>query len=260
MKIQKLITLGALVGLAGQASGALITWEGGVNLFAGDGLDESAVSTEGTLAVAYNATTATGPSATVNGVPFVATASESAMALVGPTGESIIFDVGGSPGRDNQGAFGGGQFDGANPIVPLIAGGTFNITSVTLGNLTVGQDYLIQTFLQDGRGSRANALSAYSDGVDPGVVAASAGNLNNSNTGDPNAGNTGDSVIGRFTANAPTQTFNVFGEGNSTDGINFASANSQSAINAIQLRAVPEPSSALLIGLAGTALMFRRRK
>ena len=133
-------------------------------------------------------------------------------------------------------------------------GGSFNITTVTLGGLNIGDDYLIQTFVHDGRGSRANALTAYSNGVDADADTASIGELN--------VDGTGQFIIGTFTADTATQTFDVFGEGNQTDGINFAPSNSQSAINAIQLRnvTVPEPSSVLLIGLGGVAFLVRRRK
>ena len=64
-----------------------------------------------------------------------------------------------------------------------------------------------------------------------------------------------------------TKTFSVFGDGNLADngGVpNFGTGNSQSAINAIQLRttaeAIPEPSSALvLLGLGGLAALRRKR-
>ena len=233
-------------------------WQAGVNIFQGDGLDESFISTNGFDGVAYNATTADGPSPTVNGITFVG--APTLTTVTGAAGPSITVDA--NADRNNQGAFGGGQLDGANPAVALISGGQFNIRSIDFSNLIIGYTYEIQTIVHDGRGSRANAITAYSNGSAPGVDTASTGNLNNSNTGDANAGNTGDTITGTFLADANEQSFDVFGDGNSTNGIAFGAANSQSAIQAVQLRiiAIPEPSSALLLGLASFGFLVRRRK
>lgn len=261
MKLKNLLLLSALVCSGGHLSGALISWSS-TNLFQGS-TTEDFVSLNGTLAVAYNATNLNtgGVNTTVNGVNFVAT--ETGTTLAGATGETITLNGGGN----NQGAFGDGQFTSNGPIFNLLSGGSFNISSVTLDNLEVGAVYEIQTFVHDARNSRANAVSSYSDGVNDGPVDGLVVNLNNINTGDPfvelPGGGTGDFAIGTFTADATTQSFAVFGDDDSSNGITFASGNSQSAINAIQLRLVtpaPEPSSSLLLGLAGTALLLRRRK
>ena len=216
---------------------AQISWQTPVNLFQGDATDETFVSLNGDGLVAYNATNllgngAIGMDTTVNGVLF--TATETTNTLVGANSVSITIDQGGN----NEGAFGGGQFGPNAAVVELIEGGSFNIQTVTLAGLTIGDTYEIQVIIQDGRGSRANAVTAFSDGVDNTVAASSPANLNNSNTGDPDAGNTGDFIIGTFTATAETLTFQVFGDGNSTDGINFGTGGSPSAIVAMQLRDV----------------------
>ena len=261
------LALGLVMGITLDASAQTIDWsQGSTNLFQGDATDDSFVSTNGISVAAYNATNLTGGGGVgadteVNGVTF--TAAEVGTTVTGLTGEGIVFDGGGN----NEGAFGAGQFDGNAAVTALIAGGSFNIPSVTLTGLIAGQDYEIQTFVHDGRGSRSDAVTAYSNnGDDTGADALSVGNLNNSNTGDANAGGTGDSIIGTFTATVGTLTFNVFGDGNSTDGLAFTAANSQAAINAIQLRnvtggaAIPEPSSIALIGLGAIGLVTRRRK
>jgi len=248
--------LGAIFASCCTLQAATITWAPSQNLFQGS-TTETFVSTNGALAVAYNATsTATGGDVTVNGVNFIGT--ETTNTLTGTSGESITIDGGGN----NQGAFGDGQFSSNIPIFNLLSGGSFNIPTVTLGGLTIGNTYEIQIISHDGRGSRNNALVGFSNGVDQTAVAVS-GDLNNTGSPEPDAGGTGDFFIGTFTADTASQTFTVFGEGDSADGINFASGNSQSAINAIQLRTIatiPEPSSSLLLGLAGTALLLRRRK
>ena len=216
---------------------AQINWQTPVNLFQGDATDESFVSLNGDGLVAYNATNllgngAIGMDTTVNGVLF--TATETTNTLVGANSVSITIDQGGN----NEGAFNGGQFVDNTPVIELIEGGSFNIQTVTLAGLTIGDSYEIQVIIQDGRGSRANAVTAFSDGVDNTVAASSPANLNNSNTGDPDAGNTGDFIIGTFTATEETLSFQVFGDGNSTDGINFGTGGSPSAIVAMQLRDV----------------------
>ena len=150
-----------------------------------------------------------GADQTVNGVTF--TAAETGTAITGATGESITLNSGGN----NQGAFGTGGFADDGPdanLGQLIAGGSFNIGTVTLGGLTVGNDYLIQTFTHDGRGSRDDAQSAYSNGISPDVDLASVTELN-SLVGDPVV-RIGSFTIGTFTADAVTQTFTVFGDGN----------------------------------------------
>jgi hypothetical protein len=56
-------------------------------------------------------------------------------------------------------------------------------------------------------------------------------------------------AIGTFTANGTTQDLSAVANG-------FGQAH----INALQVRAVPEPSSAVLISLGGIALILHRRK
>ena len=208
-----------------------ISWQEPVDLFQGDANDETFVSTNGIEILAYNATSIAegGVDATVNGVTFFA--SEVGTVLGGPTGETITINN----GRNNQGAFAASQFAGANPAVTLISGGSFDIQNVTLGGLSVGTVYEIQVIVHDGRDSRANSVTAYS-AEEGGAAVSSPANLNNSNTGAATAGNTGDYTLGTFTADAATQTFEVFGDGNTTGGITFATGISFSAINAIQLR------------------------
>ena len=237
MKIKNYVTAVALsssVITALSGFSAEIDWQIPVNLFQGDETSEAFVSLLGDPLVAYNATSLTsgaiGEDTTVNGVLFIA--AEAGTTVTGTTGEGIILNTGGN----NEGAFGDGQFNGNTNIQNLIEGGSFNILNVTLSGLNIGTTYLIQILSHDGRGSRANALTAFSDGVTAEEVASLPLNLNNSNTGDENAGATGDFIIGTFTADAETQNFDVFGEDNSTNGINFRSGISQAAINAIQLR------------------------
>ncbi len=111
-------------------------------------------------------------------------------------------------------------------------------TPITLTGLTIGNEYELQTFLGDNR-SGTPFIMTVGDGIT--VQKTSSGSVEN-----------GAWIIGTFTADATTQ--------------NFLSAHaniSQNFLSGYQLRdisSVPEPSSAVLIGLGGLALILRRSK
>ncbi|MGE9270102.1 MAG: PEP-CTERM sorting domain-containing protein [Verrucomicrobiales bacterium] len=232
------------------AVGATIAWQSSVDMYQGS-TSQAFVNTDGITAVAYNNTTdiTSGDTVvTVNGVEF--TPQNTGVALVGGTGESITING----GSDHMDAFGDGEFSSDASIFHLIRGATFNISSVTLDGLQLGQDYLIQVFTNDTRSSRSSSfITGFGDGSDTTAPVATSA-LNNN----PPGPSVGDSIIGTFTADGTSLTFNVFGSSNG--GSSWASANSQSQINAIQLRAVPEPTSSLLFGLGMLGLVSRRRR
>ena len=244
-----LLAAGFALSLGTAAGAQTITYQPSTDLFAG-GDNGSFVDTTGTLAVAYNATDADLLSPTVNGVTFVGSLADNT--VTGASGESITLNGGGN----NQGALEGGPFTDTD-VVGLIAGASFNITSVTLGGLTDGQEYLVQLIVNDARSSRADANFGVGDGSNVTAPIAFA-DLNNTN--EIPSSTSGDSLIGTFTADASgSVTFNVFGA-TSSNPDTFIAANSPSNINAIQLRAVPEPASLALLGLGGIALIGRRKK
>ncbi len=109
---------------------------------------------------------------------------------------------------------------------------------ITLTGLTIGNEYELQSFFGRNR-SGSNYSMSVGDGTT--VQKISSGPVNN-----------GAWIIGTFTADATTQNFHSgSGSGNS------------SFISGYQLRdisSVPEPSSAVLIGLGGLALILRRSK
>ena len=248
MKNFNLLAFLALAGFAAFTSNATaqITWQPSVDLFQGETV-ETFVSDNGTLAVALNATNLASPdnaedlgNVTVNGQTFVG--AEAGTTVTGPAGESITINSGGN----NEGAFGDGQFANNRFIFDLLQGGSFRINNVTLGGLVPGTVYEIQIIAHDARASREDAVVAFSDGVNPGPASGLV-NLSNANTGDPTSGRTGDFIIGTFTADESTLTFDVFGDLNTTEGeplINLETANSPSAINAIQLR-IPDDGGLL---------------
>lgn len=255
MKNKKL-TLGAmsLVVLPLASSAATISWQPSVDMYTGSTV-ETFVNTTGTLAVAYNNTTDTtsgNTATTVNGVAF--TPQNTGTPLVGAGGETITING----GTDNENAFGDGDFSNNGSIFHLIRGATFNVTSIDLSGLTIGNTYLIQAFNHDGRSSRHNQFITGYDGSTAAPVGQS--QLSNFDNGTSTGARVGDSIIGTFTADATTQVIPIFGSNNG--GTSWGAGNSQAQINAVQLRTtavVPEPASALL-AFVGLALGLRRRR
>ena len=255
MKLCVAVAASFTLGYVSTASAQFITWETSVPLFNSESL-ESFVDTTGDTAVAMNVVTngqanAADPSnvtVTVNGVLF--TPSGSGSLLVGPGGESIecnsgtsVDPVTGNPiliGA-NGGAFREGDFDAATHpnITNLVRGAAFRISSITLGGLTIGQEYRLQAFVQDGRNTRdTNWLTGFGDGSGSTAPVGTAKLSNQVPGTDPPVEVNGDSIIGTFTAASETLTFNLFGtqDGGTTwtgDGVS-----GRAQMNAIQLRRV----------------------
>ena len=246
--------LAASVVLSVPAS-AVITWQTNTALIAGGNV-ETFVDNTGDFELGYNANGASGVDATVNGVLF--TTSVSGSTVTGPGGVTALLNTQ-AANDNNTGAFGDGAFSGNGSIFDLLRGASFDLNSVTLGGLTIGQEYLIQIFTHDGRANRGTDLDSragFGDGTGS-TEAVGISGLSDAAI-DSNAGGTGFSVIGTFTATQETLTFNVFG---STNGSNpAASPTGAGQINALQVRSIPEPSSTALLGLGGLALLLRRKK
>lgn len=122
--------------------------------------------------------------------------------------------------------------------------GDSGASTVSLSGLISGQAYRIQALVFDGRGTAGIPGRTVSfDGIDQGVYA---NGVSGVTWGD------GLLVTGTFTADATTQDFTIEA---------FAGATSKGGqLNALLVHAVPEPSSAALLGLGGLALVLRRRK
>lgn len=200
--------------------------------FSGANYSDGLVSTNGTSVSAFNfgadADIASDPTV-VNTVSF---------ATYNPGDGSVSGFV--HNGADGSGA------NGAGDNTTLTLSGVFH-TAGTNGHLqysglTIGQQYEVQMVFSDTRGILTPDLMQIWDTATPGGAA-------DFTTADIA---TAQIVTGTFTANASTQDFYLT---QSTGVGDF-----DGYIGAIQLRAVPEPSAAALLGLGGLALILRRRK
>jgi len=215
---------------------------------------DSDVSTTGSLVYAFTFGGASAPSsATVNGVTFLPFTIPSGAVTSATTGNVVISE---SPFR----LFGSNSFGTAstpfsglsNGYQAMLGSGAYADSSltitVTLNGLTNGQQYQLQWWTNNS----SNILSIFGDSFSNTTATAI-----NSVTLDANTTNTiggiGQYAIGTFTATGTTQAFQL---SEVSGGIN-------PLINALQVRAVPEPSTygMALAGLAcGGLSMFRRRK
>lgn len=232
----------AAAGAGMHASAATVVW-GTPQTISGD----NDVDTSGTLLYAYNLGQSSVTSSTVNGVTFAAfpfpIGASSTTVTVGSVtiSESPSFLV-------SYGSLGSGSGPYGNLSAAYLAlldsgggAGAPDTLTVTLGGLSSGQDYVFQWWL-----SNAAPIPPISS------VSASATNVvtldsNLTNT----AGGLGQFVIGTFTAGGASET------------LNFTGIGGWPLINALQVRAVPEPSTCVmtLTGLTcGGYSLFRRRK
>lgn len=187
-----------------------------------DTTDPSDIVLAGTLVEAFNGTGA-GTSPSVNGVSFLANDTLLARSYAGDILEGASS---GDAGLDALLM----QFDyGNGPSTSISIGG---------GALVPGEQYLLQVFFTDLRSCCDDRTMTFGDGLGGDVVVGALGS------------GLGQYASGTFTADAASQPLSL-----ATSG--FANAH----INGYQLRAVPEPGTAVLVllGLAGFALRGRGR-
>ncbi|MGJ8695548.1 MAG: PEP-CTERM sorting domain-containing protein [Verrucomicrobiaceae bacterium] len=211
---------------------AIITWGPATPISTAIG-NSSDVSTNGTVVEAFNAVAndqiGTATNITVNGVTFT------------PTTSLLDADPKNAGGNDFSTTTNGGDPTYDELVSTLEYGGGGNLVTLNVGNglLGVNSTYEIQIWFSDTRAAQDSRVMTFGDGSGNDVL------LNDAFS------------IGTFTADGTSQTLTLNSEG--APGPNFGQAH----ISAYQIRlttAVPEPGSALLSGLAGLALLARRRR
>lgn len=234
MKIHSLEkSIGLLIGLSSLLPAAQITWQESVQAYQGDAADETFVSGKGLFIDAVNGGSAVDEIA--NGVLFSGIAG---LTNTGGDGQTVttpggFITVNGT--NANDGAFGAGEFGGDTSVGRLLDSAFWAADGVTLSGLTIGEVYEVQIFGNDARSNRqTNYLAGFGDGTQSGPVGLL--QLNNSNLDGSKTfpeTDAGDYIIGTFTADAATQSFECFGTNNGGDQ---TLGNSRAHINALQLR------------------------
>ena len=233
----------ASLALAMSANAAVVNWQTPVAI-----TGDSDVATTGTLVGAF-IPGANALSTTVNGVAFNTVYVPNQFFDTDPSVASLSF---GSIATlaGNPRLYGFNQYESGIPlglstdytkvfsggVGPCIAG--MDNFTLTLNNLTIGQEYLFQSWVNDSRSDQAGRTETLASGNTSGVLAYNVGQAN---------GSPGSFVVGTFTADTTTQAITY-------------NANSFAQINAFQVRAIPEPSSfAIALGGIGAFVLRRRR-
>ena len=209
-----------LLALATGAQAATITWGSATTITA-----DSDVATSGVFKFAYT----WGTGATVNGVVFTQTTSGTA------AGSDVSLTSFGTRNGNTFGATGSPYNSLSANYQYVVQGGSYGTASatggtasgtITLNGLTIGRNYLVQIWVQDGRAGSAGGGTATRTETPSGGPA-----LSYYATGSASspAGGVGQWVTGTFTADGTTQAISVSASGGST-------STGSVQINAIQLR------------------------
>ena len=215
----------AVLAFAGSASAANVIWNTVQTVTAA-----TDVNTTGTLEYARGFGSV---STTVSGVTFDNTSSYSDTFEFSFTGfmNGITFIGSNNPeGQAYATLLDSGRF---------VQAGTLT-AGITLSDLTVGQDYLVQFWVADFRSFPDDRFETVTGGSNTSGQLIYLDGDNSNSTIDASY------VIGNFKADSTTQLFTL-------------NANQDVLISAVQIRAVPEPTSALLSALGAVALLRRRR-
>ena len=194
---------------------------------------DTEVSTNGTLIGALNLGTTT--DVTVNTVDFDGTPAATIAA-----GVSLNAGVTATwSGADKDSAYSGSGLD-THTVSDEV--GAPALTPIVFSGLTPGTDYEVQIMFGDFRNITTITVDVWDQANSAGAPEINALDIDD----------IGQIVTGTFTADG-TETQNIYAH------ITWATS-SVGPVNALQIRAIPEPSSTALLGLGGLALILRRRK
>ncbi|MFC7337864.1 PEP-CTERM sorting domain-containing protein [Haloferula chungangensis] len=252
-KLSMRVAIGASALLAGGAAqAALINW--GSSTFA-YGTDETAwISTSGGpsgFVSAINASDSTNATVSYGGIVWENASQTELVAGITQNGVTI---TGGGANINYINTFGPGSFT-SDPD-NFYDGGIYSINSIAITGLTPGQLYELQFMAIDDRGTDVRN-TIFGDGTQDYTASISAGTAGNILIRTNPAGQ-GSYVTGTFVADGSgNQDISIYGNRNADLSMNQVGSSAQ--INAFQLRAIPEPSVALLGGLGLIGLLRRRR-
>jgi hypothetical protein len=140
---------------------------------------------------------------------------------------------------DSAESFGGPYFNYATqPLLNAADWGPAAGGTLVLSGLTINQEYLIELLSVDNRGGMSTAV----------LLSVDNGPFVSYRTGNGSGGYR--LFTGSFTADATSQSI----------AISIAGGSGNPQLNAFQLRAIPEPSALLLLGLGSLGLALRRRR
>ncbi len=255
--MKKSIIIGAVCMAAVASQAATITWQSSVQMYQGT-TSQTFVDTTGSLVLGFTGSATTTGNITVNGVNF--DYIDGAVLNGGYTDNGVTISSSTVLGGHDT-AFGDGSFDSDGNIYNLIASGMWGPTTVSLSGLTVGQEYMFQIFVNDSRtgsGRDSDWQTGFTDGVGTGTGSITgAASLNNRDPSDFSGETSGDYIIGTFTADAATQSFETYG---TSDGGATWTNSSRAQLNGLQIRAIPEPATLGLVAAFGGAVLFIRRR
>lgn len=235
-----LAVVSAFALISSTSHAAIITWGLPTNI-SGD----SDVSTAGTLFQAANVGDGTTPSPTINGVTFPAFVMGSGPSFT--LGDFTLACPSWINGYSGYG-YGSGPFSGLSSAYQGLLGyGNYGnaaavVMTLTITNLTIGNSYQFQWWVNDSRqvwaGQTVDATAGNSVTLDANTTEA--------------AGGIGQHVLGTFVADGTSQTIDFQG--------NAGNATLQNAYQLRDITPVPEPASATLLMLGAAALAARRRR
>ncbi|MBT7959782.1 MAG: PEP-CTERM sorting domain-containing protein [Akkermansiaceae bacterium] len=222
----------AVASLIGPGQAATITWGSASGI-----TSSTSVLNNGSAVSAINYA---GTAQTVNGVSFASGGGETSTWWTGYGGNST-----GDAGLDN--ILNNHQTSYGSPTHPTEF-------EMSLTGLSIGQQYQIQLIgIHDLRSATSTRTYTLPDqtGVTPAYTGPQLARGAGGNDGG-GSGSAAGTVVGTFTAGAVTEVIwitNTVAPGGNDPGL-----------SGYALRAIPEPSSAALLGLGGLALILRRRK